>query len=82
MMPDPRADVRELGFDASWEAITGHARAMRLSGVCEGCANYRVCHPCAAIAYAETGSTTGIPTYLCRTTRELRRLAQESAANN
>lgn len=78
MMPQPRADVRQSGFCQSWEDITRHAQAMRLSGVCGGCPNIQVCHPCAAIAYAETGSVSGIPTYMCRSTREMYRIAAET----
>lgn len=81
MMPEPRADVRAQGFSRSWGEIVECSRALRLSGVCESCPNQRLCHPCAAIAYAETGSVGGIPTYMCRSTRELRRLAQERAGD-
>lgn len=75
MMSQPRADLKALAFADAWNRITDAFGAMRLSGVCETCPNLRVCHPCAASAYAETGSTEGIPRYMCHVTRELCRIA-------
>lgn len=77
MMPEPKADLRALGFTESWKKITEDFAALRLSSVCETCPNLRVCHPCAAAACAETGSPSGIPTYMCHVTRELCRIAWE-----
>lgn len=77
MMPEPKADLKELTFSQCWKTITDETDALRLSGVCEKCENRNICHPCAAIAYAETGSTSGIPTYMCRTTRQMCSIARE-----
>lgn len=78
MMPEPKEDIKEKGFCQSWNDITVRTQALRLSGVCGDCPNIDVCHPCAAIAYAETGSASGIPTYLCRSTKEMQRIAGET----
>lgn len=75
MMPEPKLDLTGKSFGAAWEAITEASGALRLSGVCEKCPNHEVCHPCAAMALAETGSVAGIPRYLCETSREMRRIA-------
>lgn len=75
MVPEPRADVKQLGFAEAWRSVWSAAAALRLSGVCSQCPNLNVCHPCAAVAYAETGSASGIPTYMCHTTREMCRIA-------
>lgn len=48
-----------------WAALTRVSAAQRLSGTCTGCQNRRICHSCAAMAMAETGSVSGIPKYLC-----------------
>lgn len=78
MMPEPKADLHELTFTQGWNAITEAAAALRLSGVCDKCENRNICHPCAAIAYAETGSSSGIPTYMCRATQEMCKIARET----
>ena len=78
MMLEPKADLKELSFSQGWHAITEATDAMRLSGICDKCPNRNLCHPCAAIAGAETGSSSGIPTYMCEVTREMQRIARET----
>ncbi|MBQ7801721.1 MAG: radical SAM protein [Oscillospiraceae bacterium] len=78
MMPEPKVDLKTEPFAGAWKALTELAAGLRLSGVCDKCANKDICHPCAAIAYAETGSSSGIPTYMCRATREMCRVARET----
>lgn len=77
MMPNPKADLREQSFLEAWEEITRQSAALKLSGVCEKCANQRICHVCAAAAMAETGTAAGIPQYMCRLAQEMKRLAIE-----
>lgn len=76
MMPEPKIDVTRDSFSACWKALTEASAAVRVSGVCDKCPNKGVCHPCAAIAYTETGSTAGIPTYMCHSTQKMRQIAQ------
>lgn len=78
MMNEPRVDLAALPFGEAWQSLTEKSEALRLSGVCDKCANRNICHPCAAIAYAETGSAAGIPEYMCRVTQQTRRLALEA----
>lgn len=75
MLPEPVADLKELSFAQGWRAITEASAALRLSSVCDTCKNRDICHPCAAISYAETGSFSGIPTYMCRATQEMYKIA-------
>ncbi|MGM9643437.1 MAG: radical SAM/SPASM domain-containing protein [Eubacteriales bacterium] len=77
MMQEPKADLKEQSFDSSWQSVVEMAADMQLSGVCNNCPNSNICHSCAAISYAETGKTSGIPIYMCRVSREMRRLARE-----
>lgn len=79
LMSEPKVDLQVNSFQDAWNTLTGISANLRLSGVCETCANRNICHPCAAIAYAETGSVEGIPTYKCRITQELHKIACESA---
>ena len=78
MMPEPRVDVLAGNFAERWKTLTEESAALRLSGVCDKCPNKNVCHPCAAISYAETGSSGGIPTYRCRVTQRMREIARET----
>lgn len=78
MMPEPKVDLPQMAFEEAWNSLVEAASALRLSGVCNKCPNRNICHPCAAIAYAETGSSSGIPTYMCRVTQETCRIAQRT----
>lgn len=80
MMPEPKVDVMVSSFADCWLAMAEKSAALRLSGVCDKCPNSNVCHPCAAISYAETGSSAGIPTYMCRVTQRMREIARETLA--
>ena len=78
MMPEPRTDLKTQCFSDGWKDLTGRSGALRLSGLCDQCPNRNICHPCAAMAYAETGTASGIPTYLCESTKEMCRIARET----
>ena len=76
MMPRPRIELRGRPFSQAWEELARVSAMQALSGVCEKCPNVGICHPCAAMAVAETGELSGIPQYLCRTTIAMREIAQ------
>ena len=65
MMPKPRIELKGKPFREAWSELTRVSSAQRLSGTCTGCQNRHICHSCAAMAMAETGSVSGIPKYLC-----------------
>lgn len=77
MMPEPRVDLTGMDFMTGWHQITRQSAALRLSGTCAGCANQELCHPCAAMAYTETGTSSGIPKYLCRMARHMQLIARD-----
>lgn len=76
MMPEPKVDIKETDFLPAWKQLLEETGKIRLSGACEKCGNRGICHPCGAIALAETGEYGKIPEYLCRMAREMKRLAQ------
>ncbi len=76
MMPQPRVDMANQNFPTAWQRLTELAGQTRVSGVCDKCPNSKICHPCAAMAAAETGSTAGIPRYLCQMTQRMRQIAE------
>ncbi len=75
MVPDPRRDVTTLGFAEAWRETVTATDEIRLSGICSGCKNRRLCHACMAMAVAETGTHGGVPVYLCQMARALRETA-------
>ena len=77
MMPEPKEDVTVQTFAQAWQAVAEQSARMRLSGVCRSCPNRQLCHSCAAMAMAETGSASGIPRYLCEMVMQMRAIAQQ-----
>ena len=78
MMPEPKVDVRSGSFAEVWHRLTEETAALKLSGTCASCPNRNVCHACAAMAMTETGSASGIPTYLCKTAQHMQKIARET----
>ncbi len=78
MMPNPKVELTGRDFSGAWQELTEKADRLRLSGICARCENRDNCHPCAAMATAETGRPEGVPQYLCHVAKELRRMAEET----
>ena len=79
MMLEPKIDLKTQSFDEAWQQLVDATAAIRLSGLCKECSNRDFCHPCAAIAYAETGDFSKVPVYRCRETQHMRKLALDEA---
>lgn len=71
MMPEPKVDLKEQSFSDVWKKLTEMTSAIKLSGLCDKCPSREICHPCAAIAYAETGQFSGVPTYRCHAVQHI-----------
>ena len=78
MMPEPKVDLKNQSFAEVWKLVVNQTASLRLSGVCDKCKNRNICNPCAAMAYAETGQSTGIPKYLCQATVHMQKIAKET----
>lgn len=78
MMTDPKVDLTATSFPKAWQELTEVSGKLTLSGVCTKCPNQQLCHCCAAMALTETGSASGIPTYLCQMVQEMKRIAEET----
>lgn len=61
-------DPFQDGFLPCWEKITTEVRRQQVLKGCAGCTKKEICHPCAAIMKAETGSVNEKAPYLCRMT--------------
>lgn len=80
LMTEPKIDLYRDGFTDAWQKLVKECAALKLSGVCAKCPDQKLCHACAAMAEAETGSPSGIPTYLCETVIALKKAAAKELA--
>lgn len=78
MMTKPQVDIKTQAFTDAWRQLTELVAAIRLSGLCDKCPSREICHPCAALAYAETGSFSGVPTYRCHAVQQMCKIARDS----
>lgn len=78
MLPEPKVDVKENGFEEAWKNLAKLSEELRLSGVCDKCPDKEICHPCAAISFAETGSSGGIPVYMCKVISHMQEIAKHT----
>lgn len=76
MMSEPKIEFQQHSFMRAWNELIAISNNIRLSGVCSRCSNLKLCHSCATMAQTETGLFSGIPTYLCETVKEMKRLAR------
>lgn len=75
MMPEPKVEMMNRSFREAWEELVKVTGNLKLSGICAECPNQKLCHSCAAMAMAETGSTSGVPVYLCEMVEEMKKQA-------
>ena len=78
MMTVPSADIRELGFAGAWEQIRRAREEIFIPAKCTGCEIANACDACPALCYAETGSFTEVPVYMCEKTRAYLELARKA----
>ena len=77
MTPEPKVSITDKTFLEAWKEIVEISEKLRTSSICEKCPDQQMCHSCAAMAYAETGKTEGIPTYLCKMVQEMKKIARD-----
>lgn len=75
MMPEPKVDLYKESFESAWKELVQECEIIVTTGVCKKCPKLDICHPCGAMAMAETGNAAGIPKYLCELTQEMQRIA-------
>lgn len=87
IMTEPSVRLQERRFPEAWRAIRAAREKIMVPPKCTACTLRHACELCAAMCYAETGSFTGVPAYLCERTRislELERqwLSEHSARDH
>ena len=65
MMTEPKVDMRKKHFADAWKEIVELSNEIKVSSACSTCEKKEICHACAAMAYAETGTFHEVPKYLC-----------------
>lgn len=82
MMTAPSLDVSIGKFSQAWDGIRAAREDIFIPAKCSSCEIAHACDQCAALCYAETGSFTGIPTYMCEKTKAYLAFAQKILNQN
>lgn len=77
MFPIEGWSVREYGFDKAWEQVKAYTKSVVMPKECTDCPRKNRCNACAAACFAETGSTSVCPEYICRMTKRYDTLLTE-----
>lgn len=77
MMTNPVVYPLETGFGAAWDKLREETEKIRMPAKCQSCEYKDVCGVCAAVCYTETGRFDGVPSYICKKTRETVRITKE-----
>lgn len=80
MMPFPSSSLLQVRFDEAWENLRKGIAEIRLPPECAACRYRRICNPCAAKCYTETGSFHTKPDYVCRYTMSFIAAMREAIA--
>lgn len=73
MLPQPSADVLQLGFAEAWRQIRDGVRRLRYPAACASCRYRELCRVCLAKCYCETLGFERPPEYACRMTKTMLR---------
>lgn len=68
MMTEPGVPLALGGFGVSWREIRRLREEIMVPAKCSACAMSHACDQCAAVCYAESGSFTAAPAYMCEQT--------------
>ena len=82
MMPVPATNVLQAGFDKAWQTLHNEITQIRLPTECAACEHRRICNPCAAKCYTETGNFHTKPDYVCRYTKSFLEAMREVIAED
>ena len=72
MMNEPVEYPLKTSFKESWKNIVKKRDEIRLPLKCANCEDKQICNVCAATSYTETGSVSGVPTYMCEMTKYIK----------
>lgn len=78
MMTEPSVDVTPTEFHQAWQAVRKAREEIYIPAKCTACEIAHACDQCPAICFAETGSFTKSPEYMCEKTRIYLELMKEN----
>ncbi len=68
MMTEPSVDLSGISFAEGWERIHRLREEIMVPAKCTACPVRNACDQCAAVCYAESGSYTTVPEFMCQMT--------------
>ena len=78
MMTEPNIDLEEGRFFDGWEKLRQAREEIMIPAKCTSCKMGHVCDQCPALCYAETGSFTQAPDYMCQRTEAYLELIRQA----
>lgn len=69
MMTEPSVPLTAGGFAESWKKIRALREEIMVPAKCSACPMANACDQCAAVCFAESGSYTAAPEYMCEQTK-------------
>lgn len=76
MMTEPSVDLDAMSFSEGWQRLHTMREEIMVPAKCTACTVKNACDQCAAVCYAESGSYTQAPDYMCAMTRAYLRLIE------
>ena len=76
MMTNPTVNAVDHGFVNAWNQIREERENIMVPAKCTNCEIRYACDQCPALCYAETGSFTEVPVYMCEKTKAYLDLAR------
>lgn len=64
MMTEPSVEIED--FNTAWESINQAREDIKMPLECKNCEYRKYCDICAAVSFAETGSFSKVPEYVCK----------------
>ncbi len=81
MFEIPGMSLVKHSFKECWDYVIETCKALPHCEECKSCEKQNICQVCPAICYAETGSTSGCPKYVCNITNvfinEMKKIVNE-----
>ncbi len=75
MMTEPAFEIES--FKDAWGQITKSRESIYLPPKCKNCELRKYCDTCAAVSFAETGSFSGLPEYMCKKAAQYKKMCDE-----
>lgn len=79
MLPEIKANVLDLGFEGAWQSVLAQTKEIRMPQECMNCKYADICHSCAAMCFAETGSFNAKPQYVCEMSENVYSITKKRA---